>query len=162
MSATRPCAASSPPQDSACITTVLMGCSCGRSRGCVPDHFRTTLATPPSGRGGAGKLQSARGRLQGLPLAMKLDNMRGDLEQEKAQLEGKNVDEELQHAAADIDATAAALRTATLRVSEMRRERDRLAAATQAATRVRVAQESAADLQAQVSVPHTLCGFVLP
>eukprot|EP00892_Ulva_mutabilis_P005118 jgi/Ulvmu1/2979/UM015_0019.1 len=98
------------------------------------------------------KLQAARACLQGLPLAMKLENMRGDLEREKAQLDGRSVDAELQQAAADIDATATALRTAAQRVSELRRERDRLAAATQAATRFRVAQESAADLQSQVEL----------
>lgn len=98
----------------------------------------------------AGKLQVAQGRLQALPLAMKLENMRGDLERERTQLEAKSFDAELQQAAADIDATGASLRAATQRLSELRRERDRLGAATQAATRYRVAQETVADLQAQV------------
>lgn len=76
--------------------------------------------------------------------------MRADLEAERAQLEGKSFDAELQQTAAAIEASAAALRAAVQKVAELRRERDRLGAATQAATRYRVAQESAADLQAQV------------
>lgn len=101
-------------------------------------------------RCGAGKLQAARGRLQALPLAMKLENMRGDLERERTQLEAKSFDADLQQAAGDIDAATASLRAAAQRLPELRRERDRLGAATQAATRYRVAQENVADLQAQV------------
>lgn len=81
---------------------------------------------------------------------MKLENMRADLDAERAQLEARGFDAELQGAAADITATAESLRSATQKVAELRRERDRLSATTQAATRLRVAQENAADLDAQV------------
>lgn len=85
-----------------------------------------------------------------LPLPLKLANLQSELATERKAFSAQQYDSHLADAAAQLVETQGEYQQLVKAVSELRRLRDGLTAASQSVTRLRIAQESLAELNAQV------------
>lgn len=98
----------------------------------------------------AGRKAQQQGRLSALPLPVKLANLQEELSSAHATLREGNFDARISEATAALAAAREDYDAQTKRAQELRGRRNRLTAASESATRLRVAQEALQEYQAQV------------
>jgi hypothetical protein len=99
---------------------------------------------------GTGSAAALRGKAQALPLPLKLANLQSELATERKAFSEQQYDSRIANAAAQLEETQLEYQQLVRVVSELRRNRDSLTVASQAVTRLRIAQESLGELHAQV------------
>ena len=99
---------------------------------------------------GAGKLRAIQAKAHALPLPIKLANLQKDLQHERSTLGSEDIAAQIAATVDGLAAAQAAYSAAKDAAAAARSQRDRLTAAAQSVTRLRVAQELQADLAQQV------------
>lgn len=98
----------------------------------------------------AGKVASLQGKAGALPLPLKLAHLQTELAAERTAVAGLCLSEKYAKASDELKAAQVEYQVKSQEAGELRKARDRLSAASESATRLRVAQELLEELRAQV------------
>jgi DNA repair exonuclease SbcCD ATPase subunit len=103
----------------------------------------------------AGKLSAAERKAQALPMPLKLANLQSELAGERAAAAEQRLEERISGAAAQLDAAQEEYVRLGKEVGVLRSQRDRLTAASESSTRLRVAQETLEELRGEARLDCT-------
>jgi uncharacterized protein YhaN len=105
----------------------------------------------------AGSIQSAQAKLASLPLPIKLAHLQADIANTKATISEKAFDQQLADANAQLESAHQEWQRLSAEVAQLRKQRDKLSADSLVVTRLRLAHERHAELQAQVQYSLSAC-----